>query len=387
MDRRQATIQITLIFLLMAAPCLVVTWQARLIAFVLCFGAAAFMAGRCVKKAFHELDAGNKEMRAKWLTEADSLIEPFAVHLKNGNQVVPIMVNQLREVSSLTEQAALEMGEKFMNMVSRARNQATKASEAFDGFAGSAGEGALTGVAQRTFKDVLAGMEEVNGVAAETAQNMKVIAHDTAEIIKTVADIEYVAEQTNLLALNAAIEAARAGEQGKGFAVVAAEVRKLAERSNSAADRIKRMIVKIAEDVKMVSEKNEAGVCTIGSRCSEADQAVEQALAKINDAMRVAQVKLDELTTETGALAKDISDIVVSMQFQDITKQRIEHVIEPLLKLTADAEDMMEKWAVLSAQVKSKKANGAVTAWLKNMYTMESERAVMDATLTALKES
>jgi methyl-accepting chemotaxis protein len=89
----------------------------------------------------------------------------------------------------------------------------------------------ITGdIATRTAKDTLEGGRAVE----ETVSAMKQIAHK----ISIIDDIAY---QTNLLALNAAIEAGRAGEHGKGFAVVAAEVRKLAERSQVAAEEISRL--------------------------------------------------------------------------------------------------------------------------------------------------
>jgi methyl-accepting chemotaxis protein len=153
--------------------------------------------------------------------------------------------------------------------------------------------------------------EEAAGSVLKTVQAMKTI----AERIGIIQDIAY---QTNLLALNAAIEAARAGEQGRGFAVVAAEIRRLAERSQTAAKQISELTTGSLAIASTSGQKLEQLAPSI-RRTAEVVQ--ELAAASAEQAAGVGQMnramgQVDQVTQQNASASEELSATAEELRLQ-----------------------------------------------------------------------
>jgi methyl-accepting chemotaxis protein len=105
---------------------------------------------------------------------------------------------------------------------------------------------------------------EVRDIVHRAASEVAGLTTTAAEINGFVVSVSRIAEQTNLLALNASIEAARAGPAGRGFAVVAAEVGKLAEQTQAAADDVVRLTEAVTARVTTTSRAMENSAAYVG---------------------------------------------------------------------------------------------------------------------------
>jgi aerotaxis receptor len=164
-------------------------------------------------------------------------------------------------------------------------------------------------------------------IVGEVIATMDQITQASHKIGDIIGIIESIAFQTNILALNAAVEAARAGEQGRGFAVVASEVRNLAQRSNTSAQEIKRLI---ADSIGQV----EAGAA-LATRAGQRTQEVQAAVRKVSGLMTeiasasreqvagIGQVndavtQMDGVTQQNAALVEQSAAAAAALQEQTI---------------------------------------------------------------------
>jgi methyl-accepting chemotaxis protein len=153
--------------------------------------------------------------------------------------------------------------------------------------------------------------EESAAAVDKTVTAMKNI----SERITIISDIAY---QTNLLALNAAIEAARAGDHGRGFAVVAAEIRRLAERSQTAAQQISELT---ASSLSIAADSGARLASLAPAIRRTADVVQEVAAASAEQASGVGQMnramaQVDQVTQSNAAAAEELASTAEELMRQ-----------------------------------------------------------------------
>ncbi|KPL60516.1 methyl-accepting chemotaxis protein [Rossellomorea vietnamensis] len=283
------------------------------------------------------------------LTESSNQVALSTEELAKGSQSIS------EDIQSTASLMAV-MGDDFARNV----EQSAESSESSKVAMTSIGNGRTSLNKQQEFAEMIAES------SSSIMDSVESFAQYTGEIENAAQAVREIADQTNLLALNAAIEAARAGDAGKGFAVVAQEVRKLAEDSSVATERIGSMVGNIKQGIQSIMDASQKGK-TLSTQQVDSMSVTEQAfeeisgnvstifdnLAKLESGMlasseRTNQViaaveNISAITEETAAGTEEISS---STEEQLRYFERMNEQVGELNKMTSDMKKELEHFTL-----------------------------------------
>ena len=269
-------------------------------------------------KVAGSIAAGDLALRVEPRSDEDALGHAFADMLEKLRETI----GEVRAEVQILASASVELSATASSVSQRTNEQGASVEETTASL-----EEMTASITQNASNSRQ--MEQMARRGAADAEESSSAVNETVRAMKTIAEkisiIEEIAYQTNLLALNAAIEAARAGEHGRGFAVVASEVRKLAERSQKAAQEISGLAsssVEVAERSGSLLDQLQPAIRSTAELVQEVAAASDEqssAVAQINRAMS----EVDRVTQHNAAASEELSRTASQMSVQANSLQQL----------------------------------------------------------------
>ena len=249
------------------------------------------------------------------------------------------MRKKIHTVIQQTETATTTIADSFQAVISKAAVQARQAMELLEGT-----QGVMTDGSPQSLKDFIRVSDErltkmadevvrVADLSVKMVKELDGVQKRTQAIDGFLLDVEKLADQTSLLALNADIEAARVGEHGRGFSVVANEIRRLSNRSHEFSDRIRHHL----KEVRVGLNKTYGDMRLLSAADVEHALQLKDEVLQLTRSLESKNREVADTVSNINAISKEISqdvqNVVISLQFHDITSQQLNSMFVPMDEL------------------------------------------------------
>lgn len=264
------------------------------------------------------------------------------------------LVKEVEAASAVVESSTMELSDQFRSLAGAAQGQIVSIDSIIEAANSVTVDGEqvplsnITSYVEKVLASVIQTILDLSKHAMSMVYSLDDVAKEVDEAEKSIGAIEGINRMTNLLALNATIEAHRAGDAGRTFAVVANEVRELSKSTNALAVRMRQQIGSVANGVRK-SHSILTNIASIDlSDHIHAKDRLDQLMNGLTDQSREFSKLVGMAAADAETLNAAIGKIVTGIQFQDRTKQHLDHVVgtmnvlsEAIQTLKSDTRDLV----------------------------------------------
>jgi len=279
----------------------------------------------------------------------DTMLERWDSSAEANRKKLEMLSESVEEVIKLTESAVNEISRNFRVVVAKAHEQ-TEAAMALlqtDSKSGVLSLPEFIKAYDSQLVNVTEHMKGFSAAADEMASHQKRVTEHAQVMEGTIDGLRNMASQISRIALDSSVAMTSQTLSPRDFVemtdrirAISGEAHELTRKTRQGLDAIgdevrtgNKRTTQVAEAARRAVETARAEIDTLNEATIEQTRQIEKALNRIND-----------LSVE---IQKDINQIIVAMQFQDITRQKLERVHKPALGAAA------ESLALLSHETKA----------------------------------
>jgi len=244
------------------------------------------------------------------------------------------MDGELSRLNQATEGDFLRLGSQLHTSAVQARDASTLCSQAASALAGERIQANA-----RKIDEAVSAVEQLELHTCSQISALSSVGRGLLKVQRSLEEFDRIVRTLRILGMSTRIESARLERDDVGFSTFAQEIAGL-------ADEIARKLEAVVDKVHRAHQLTtaiESRLAETGSRHQQNARKILQnakdCLSSLVDKQRAAAAATEQLGREYAALSRHISEIVVSIQFQDITRQRIEHIQEALRDLIQQMTD------------------------------------------------
>lgn len=174
-------------------------------------------------------------------------------------------------------------------------------------------------------------LEELRNCRNEISGDLNILKNNSNYLEKlstTSLVIKNIAKNLNVIAIHIGIESSRSRNCQQIFSIFVKELQQLAKL-------IKGVSLNISEDSEAARLNQQAALKRITGRqrkleklTFESDKAVQDSIIKIEKLINLSAETLESAGRHSQEISRQINEIIVAVQFHDIVRQQIEHILE-----------------------------------------------------------
>ena len=276
----------------------------------------------------------------------DTMLERWDTASQANRKKLDMVNESVEEVIKLTETAVTEISKRFRVLVGKANEQTEAAMSLLKPGAEGESRGILSlpdfiKAYDSQLVNVTSHMTSFSQAADEMASHQKRVSEHAMVMEGTIDGLRNMASQISRIALDSSVAMTSQTLTPRDFVemtdrirAISAEAHELTRKTRSGLDAIgdevrqgNKRTTQVAEAARRAVEIARTEIGTLNEATIEQTRQIEATLKRVND-----------LSVE---IQKDINQIIVAMQFQDITRQKLERLHKPALGAAAESLSLL----------------------------------------------